>query len=504
MKSTASDPLRRQFLRGVLVFGIGFTTLFAAEFMLEFFRLGRPGIREVSWAGVNNTKLVDTLSPIARAYNNVLAMLLATIGLAIPLTANMHTPKLIEMFIKDRVNQVVLTLMAFGAANVLWVIYIIGPEFAPMWAFRFAIFGALAGWIVLIPYYFYVVRFLDPSTIIGRLRNEAMLFVEKAARGKGDYGQLQEEIQERLFQIGTIVIKSIDRADRSVVREGIWSYKRILDHYGERKDEMDPDWYQVERKDFVGMSHHALEMITAKQTWMETQVLGQLLICYQHALSRAPDAVSAISNVTRVVAAGASERGDHHAVSAAIRVFNTFLRETLNCGDVRAAYDIFYQYRQLASDLATDHDVVCRIATFFVTYAGIAESDGNRYVSKLAAFDLCHVVEKAYGADNPRAGEILDSLLELCSTSDESLVVGRLRALLIVAGYFHGANMADELERVRMALDVVSVERLREEAEYLCSIERRVFWEVTDRAVNIEWTPEGRREQIQSFVDGLA
>ena len=56
----------------------------------------------MSWAGVNNAKLVDMLSPMARAYNNVLAMLIATIGLAIPLTANMHTPKLIEMFLRDR------------------------------------------------------------------------------------------------------------------------------------------------------------------------------------------------------------------------------------------------------------------------------------------------------------------------------------------------------------------------------------------------------------------
>ena len=43
---------------------------------------------------------------MARAYNNVLAMLIATIGLAIPLTANMHTPKLIDMFLRDRINRV--------------------------------------------------------------------------------------------------------------------------------------------------------------------------------------------------------------------------------------------------------------------------------------------------------------------------------------------------------------------------------------------------------------
>jgi uncharacterized membrane protein len=146
MKPRISDALHRQFFRGVVMFGFAFTALFSIEFFIEFVRHGQPAMRDLSWAGVNNAKLVDALSPIARAYNNILAMLLATIGLAIPLTANMHTPKLIDMFLKDRVNQVVLTLMALGAANVLWVIYIIGPNFAPMWAYRFAIFGALFGW----------------------------------------------------------------------------------------------------------------------------------------------------------------------------------------------------------------------------------------------------------------------------------------------------------------------------------------------------------------------
>src|SRR5262245_60168451 len=116
----------------VLVFFAGF---FALEYVFEWWRLGMPGHDAMSWVDApNDAKLVDLLSPIARAYNNVLAMLIATIGLAIPLTANMHTPKLIEMFIRDRLNQVVLFGGAFFAANVLWVDYIIGPHFAPTYA----------------------------------------------------------------------------------------------------------------------------------------------------------------------------------------------------------------------------------------------------------------------------------------------------------------------------------------------------------------------------------
>src|SRR4249920_4252278 len=119
--------MRKLFLRSFAIAFLGFALLFGLEFFLEWRRAGSPGAGDMSWADVNNAKLVDVLSPMARAYNNVLAMLIATIGLAIPLTANMHTPKLIDMFLRDRINQFMLGCFALGAANVLFVDYPIGP-----------------------------------------------------------------------------------------------------------------------------------------------------------------------------------------------------------------------------------------------------------------------------------------------------------------------------------------------------------------------------------------
>src|SRR5262245_63894242 len=145
--------MRKLFVRSFAIAFVGFALFFGLEFLFEWRRAGYPGWGSTSWAGVNNAKLVDVLSPMARAYNNLLAMLIATIGLAIPLTANMHTPKLIEMFLRDRVNRYVLSFMALGAAHVLWVDYMIGPKFAPTWAIAVAVYTAMIGWAILIPYF---------------------------------------------------------------------------------------------------------------------------------------------------------------------------------------------------------------------------------------------------------------------------------------------------------------------------------------------------------------
>src|SRR5687767_13466417 len=197
--------MRRLFLRSFALALTAFTLLFGIEFFIEWSRAGYPGWSGASYAGRNdNAKLVDVLSPMARAYNNILAMLIGMIGLAIPLTANMHTPKLIEMFLSDRINRVVLTYITFGAAHVLWVDYMIGPEFAPTYAIGISVIMALIGWALLLPYFFYVIRFIDPSRLVVRLKDAALGIVSRVADRTRDPAEAQQESLRRVGQIGTI------------------------------------------------------------------------------------------------------------------------------------------------------------------------------------------------------------------------------------------------------------------------------------------------------------
>src|SRR3954468_12336221 len=272
--------MRKLFLRSSAIAFVAFALLFGFEFFFEWRRAGSPGAGEMSWADVNNAKLVDILSPMARAYNNVLAMLIATMGLAIPLTANMHTPKLIEMFLRDRINRYVLSFMAFGAAHVLWVDYLIGPKFAPTWAIAISIYLALVGWALLIPYFFYVVRFVDPSRLLIRLRDDPNAVVAGVAERHSEPSAAQTELATRVGQIGTIIIKSLDRNDRDVAAEGAWAIKVMLDSYGKAKSRMPKEWFVVDRADFVGLSDEALEMMTEPRPWYEMKCLQQLEHCF--------------------------------------------------------------------------------------------------------------------------------------------------------------------------------------------------------------------------------
>ncbi|MGE0872768.1 MAG: DUF2254 family protein [Kofleriaceae bacterium] len=489
-------------MRSFLIALVAFAALFGIEFFVEWRRADYPGWGEMSWAGYNNAKLVDTLSPMARAYNNVLAMLIATIGLAIPLTANMHTPKLIEMFLRDRVNRWVLSFMALGAAHSLWVAYMVGPEFAPTWAIAVSVYFALIGWALLIPYFFYVVRFVDPSRLLVRLRDSATRIVETVSDRQRDPMAAQLDLETRVGQLGTIIIKSLDRNDRDVAAEGAWAIKVLLDHYDKHKSRMPKEWFVVDRADFVGFSDEALQMLSESKTWYEMKCLQQIELGFLRALGGASDTVSTFSDATRVIACRFHERHDEQALRLCIRFFNNFLRESIKSRNLRALYDVFHQYRRLGRELVDRPELLRMIGQHFTYYAEMARTYGMVFAPQLALFDLGYVTRRAYERASPAAPGLLKEILALPHRTGDDLHSMAVKAKLILGGFFVGRKLDAEAELVRKNLRDVDHNELERAESHLLAADRS-FFEVTDRQLNLEYVPPERREPLREFCKSL-
>ncbi|CAN5144360.1 hypothetical protein BH11MYX1_BH11MYX1_28300 [soil metagenome] len=496
--------MRRLFLRSFAIAFVAFAVLFGAEFFLEWRRAGYPGVSATSWAEVgNNAKLVDVLSPMARAYNNVLAMLLATIGLAIPLTATMHTPKLIEMFLRDRINRWVLSFMAFGAAHTLWVDYMIGPKFAPTWSIAISVFFALVGWALLLPYFFYVVRFVDPSRLLVRLREDAQEIVERVHQNRADPVHAQPEISRRLQQIGTIIIKSLDRNDRDVAAEGVWAIKLLLDHYDKHNLKLPNAWFVVDRADFVGLSDEALEMLNDTRTWFEMKCLQQVEQGFLRALHNANDTVSTFSDVTRVIATRAIANHEEHEIRLCIRFFNNYLREAIKARNLRATYDVFHQYRRLGRELVDRPELLRDLAKHFAYYGNMTRTFGMVFAPQLVLFDLGYVTRRAYERASPAASDLLRTMLGLPHRTGNDLHTMAVKAKLILGGFFVAHKLDAEAELVRKNLRDVDYGQVeRAEGELLGA--ERSFFEVTDRQLNLEFVPAERREALAQFCSSLS
>lgn len=494
---------QRRFLRTFLIAAAVVVALFGTEFLVEWIRLGRHGLADMSWAGTDNRKLVDVLSPIARAYNNILGMLLATIGLAIPLTANMHTPKLIDMFLRDRVNQVVLGFCTLGAAHVLWVDSLIGPKFAPLWAYHLAIYGSLLGWALLIPYFFYVVRFLDPTNILHRLRTHVMRLVEAVRAGRQSPRSSRAQVREWMYQISTIIMKAVERGDRGVVVEGTREFQNILEQYVVCKLSLPPAWFQVTRDDCVGLSDEAIELVVEERSWFEYRVLALMFTAYQSVLGRMSDLISSFSDTVRQIALLAARHDDDALLELTIKFFNNFLREAIKHKDVHATFDLFYQYRLLAGELCDRPALLRKVGRYFRVYCDVAVENGLNFTPMFVAFDLGWLVATAHEKRSAAAADLLGEMLALDHRAhgDRRWLVVKAKVILGAKLARHGFAEAAQQLRVDLA-DVTSPVLAEIEADLLVRAERS-FWEVTDRQVTFDWVPPDERPSVKSFLNSL-
>src|SRR3954447_13351111 len=347
----------------------------------------------------------------------------------------MHTPKLIDMFLRDRVNGLMLTFFALGAGHVLWVDYLIGPHFAPVWAYRLAVLGALAGWVALVPYFYYVVRFLDPANIIARLQADTRRALAGVEAGRLAAAHAHALVRDRLQHIGTIILKAVDRADRSVAREGIWSLKCLLDDYGACKGRLPAGWFHVERQDFVGMSAEAIAIVNRDRTWLEHRVMTQVFLAYQAALAKTQDVISGLSDAARVIALHAARRGDDRALTLAVRFFNNYLREAVKRKELHAVYDLLYQYRQLAADLIDHPHLVADIGRRIRGYSELAAEAALPFVPQMAGFDLGWIVRRAYEGKCPAAPALLAEVLALPHRAGGRVVPMLVKAKAVLGGF---------------------------------------------------------------------
>ncbi len=493
---------QRRFLRFVVILSAAVMSLFVLEFLWEWNRLGQPGLKELSWAGTNNPKLADVLSPMARAYNNILAMLLATIALAIPLTANMYTPKLIDMFIRDRINQFMLLFWAVGAAHVLWVLYMIGPGFAPMGAYFLAVGGALLGWIALVPYFFYIVRYLDPSNILTRLKEDATRTIDDAL-AQTDILAAQSKLNDRLYEIGTMLLKTIDRGERGVALEGLRVIDTILVYYGQRKANLPDAWFIPQTDHFVGMAESALHLLQTDRTWVEHRALSQIYLAYQMALAKTQDIIPSLSKSSRMIALHAAQHGDTKALDLSIKFFNNYLREAIKRKDLHAIYDLFYQYRGLTSGLLDRTDLVKKIARYFDIYSDLAEASGLPFVPQIVSFDLVWLIRKAYDSKSPAGPALLDAMLDVKNKTGSEPRLLVIKAKAILGGYFTEKKWLSEASRVRDNLAEIPPATLEAVEKDLMTLEDPSFWEVTDRQMMFEWVPHQDRPPVKAFLDSV-
>lgn len=441
---------------------------------------------ELSVADLRRTDLV--VSACSRFLATSLSMLVALCALALPLTANVYTPRLIELFLADRLNRVVLVFFVLANGVVLWNAFMVSadPNSARVRALL-SVGITLSAILVIGPYFLYVLRFLLPQTIVARLSREVLRDYQSLIKAKE--GAIQEAVTNVQY-IGKVTLRSIQRHDRDVASEGLRALEELFTAYLEVKAMVPPVELPTPTRDALGLGPELAQDVVRKDAIVEVAILQELSLLLPVAIQAGVgEVVSQIAALTRRCGVAVAARDDDRIEELITLYFNTFLRSSLKTRSAEAFYKICYQYRRFATDLLEFDPALAERVTFFLDYYAHQAARMNLpFLINVVAYDLAALCDVAYQRELPGKGRFLEAFIALDRDQPGIMdLPGVVKAQIILAARLRTRGDKQASTQLVRELQKVSPEALRETfSEIVAARDQEHFWEIADRRRHLD------------------
>ena len=446
---------------------------------------------------------------LAEVLIGVLGLTLTVVAIVVQLASQRYTPKLIDLFLADRVNVVTFLGMVFATVYCIWIIYSIRDHYTPVFGSLVLIGITTVMLALLIPYFRYVFQFLTPTNILETIEHNFLADVKQARASSGSGLERQKHhVINNIEQVTDIALSAVNQVDRNVSLLSINTLASILRSYSGHKRDLPPSWYQPRAEHFISISAEFFDDISDRRVWVEARGLMDLELIFTQSLKNMPDAVSAIATNTRQVALAALEHDDDESAYLCIEYFNTFLRRAINDKNQRAVFSLLYQYRRMAEGmLDTRLNLVEEIAGFFKYYGNETLRVGMPFLMVVAAMDLSTLLQRGYAMNVSPLERILETFLQMGHLPELEKVIfahkGVTKAHMILATHLLAQNGdSPTLHRIRDDLLRHSQQWLRETRDELLGVVKQKFWEITDRGgINFEYLEPEMKTWLNRFCD---
>lgn len=505
--------------------------IFLSSFWLDLFTAALDDAEgEVTATGLVHSVLHQDLEQARNTLGGLGEVMAAVLGLAltvssiiVQLAATRFTPHITSLFFRARTNLLVLGFFVTCNVYVLWVNFSVGDSYLPRWGVLFSMLLMTASLLLLFPYFAYVFDFLDPEKIVGRIMDDGLA---ASTPIKGRAAEAIEARQARAVEavehLANVGLNALQQKDKGIASDAVDALCEFGVRYGESKAAMRQGWHRIplwnrQSPDFVSLSDEAINDLRRRGTWLEWKILRQFQMLFGEALGQIKDTCYLVAIDTRRLGEAAARRRDHHALDLAIKFFNTYLRATINASDIRTAYNILHQYRQLAELVLThDHEDepesdhskslehrALQIAKFMRYYSSIGYQRGLTFVTEVIAHDVGTLCEMAFR----RRKSIHDALLEVFLAVDEraetqdqeKTLRGVRRAQVKLATTYLYKGDEKLARRIFADMKDEPPERLASIWTELRTLDTREFWEVNDRGSNFDYLSPKQKEQLAVF-----
>jgi hypothetical protein len=459
----------------------------------------------------------NALGSLAQVIAAVLAIAITVVSIVVQLAANRYTSRVADMFFRDPTNLAVMGFFVVACIEALWVSMTVTKDYVPQTTVAVTLAMATASLLILVPYFAYVFAFLDPEKVIARIGAQTLA----SARGGGSDAAAGRDVEARqaqtvrhMEQLAGIAVNALAQNDKVIATDATATLRRVLVDYLPAKAGLEPSWFTVgaalrANPDFVAMASDSVDELGRDRVWLEWKGLRQLQEVFGEALESMPEMAHLCAIETRYVgeaALGAADRPDQAVLTLTIKFMNTFLRSALNARDVRTAYNVLNQYRQLAESMLRVGDFgggLEEIGGYFRYYAQLAHRTGLGFVTETVAYDLAALCEAASEASAPVHDRLLAILLEVDkeaeTTAQERALRGVRKAQAKLAAYYLVHGMSARARAIHDDMADESPERLRSIRDEMLTVTSKQFWEVVDRGTNFDYLDDTRKQKLREF-----
>ena len=505
MRRMSSDSERRRVLQQMIAPGLAL----AGIALLAVVVLGGiDALRSIRYHSLAALLTPDpvaaawTMSLLGTAEGVAIAIVIVVVVLGVQLTADRYSPRIIDIFIRDRLNGLVLSLFLGSIIFTIWVSASIKADYVPYFLVYTAIGLAIADFICLLPYVRYMFQIMRGETIIAGIRRHAQVEIGRAIANPQRQAVHRREVRESLSQFADIALGSIQEGDTEVALAAIHAVRGLLcNDYIPVKEQLPRHWFTVSHEDMPGASDQTILQVDRTQTWLEHVVLATFVDLMGETPAFRKEIIHAIAITTRDIGRRAVLHKDLELEDLVVRFFNTYFRAALNQRAPTFAYAVMNEYRRLAVDVSAERpELPLRVAEHLLRYGRAFDSAGMPFIVGTAAEDACALVVETAKHDLHRAILIAElvtgNLAEMARVAQPVSLNGILKATIKLGLWAVAEEQRDILNRVAQGLSHVSPEVLEHSLGRMEVTTERVFWEVSDRVVAYDWVEDHIRELI--------
>jgi Predicted membrane protein (DUF2254) len=443
-----------------------------------------------------------TMSLLGTAEGVAIAIVIVVVVLGVQLTADRYSPRIIDIFIRDRLNGLVLSLFLGSIIFTIWVSASIKADYVPYFLVYTAIGLAIADFTCLLPYVRYMFQIMRGETIIAGIRRHARVEIGRAIANPQRQAVHRREVRESLSQFADIALGSIQEGDTEVALSAIHAVRGLLcNDYIPVKEQLPRHWFTVSHDDMPGASDQTIVQVDRTRTWLEHVVLATFVDLMGETPAFRKEIIHAIAITTRDIGRRAVLHQDVELEDLVVRFFNTYFRASLNQRAPTFAYAVMNEYRRLAVDVSAERpDLPLRVAEHLLRYGRAFDAAGMPFIVGTAAEDVCDLVVEMAKHDLDRAilltELVTENLAAMAPVAQPVSLNGILKATIKLGLWAVAEEQRDILNRVALGLTAVAPEVLESALGRMEVTTERVFWEVSDRVVAYDWVEDHMRELI--------